>query len=106
MEFAYDDFGAGHTAVHLAECPPRFLKLDQSLVQQMETSAASRDLVRVLLLGLSDKGTEVIAEGIESEHMAQVCRDCGCKLGQGFLYSRPTSCATSRPYRRWFAPSA
>ena len=36
-------------------------------------------------------GIQVIAEGIETEHMAEVCLDCGCNLGQGFLYGRPTS---------------
>ncbi len=92
MEFAYDDFGAGQARLlELAECPPRYLKIDQSLVRQMGTSAASRDLFKVLLSAISNKGIQVIAEGIETERMAEVCLECGCDLGQGFLYGRPTS---------------
>jgi EAL domain-containing protein (putative c-di-GMP-specific phosphodiesterase class I) len=92
IEFAYDDFGAGQTRLlELAECPPHYLKIDLSLVQQMGTSVSSRDLVKAFLSAISDKGIQVIAEGIETEHMAEVCMDCGCNLGQGFLYGRPTS---------------
>jgi EAL domain-containing protein (putative c-di-GMP-specific phosphodiesterase class I) len=92
MEFAYDDFGAGQgRLLELAECPPHYLKLDLGLVQQMGTSAFSRDLVKAFLSAIADKGVPVIAEGIETEHMAEVSRECGCNLGQGFLYGRPTS---------------
>jgi EAL domain-containing protein (putative c-di-GMP-specific phosphodiesterase class I) len=92
IEFAYDDFGAGQARLlELAECPPHFLKLDLSVVQQMETSISSRDLVRALLSAIAEKGIPVIAEGIETEHMAEVCRNCGCNLGQGFLFGRPCS---------------
>jgi EAL domain-containing protein (putative c-di-GMP-specific phosphodiesterase class I) len=91
IDFAYDDFGAGQARLlELAECPPRYLKIDQSLVQQMGTSSSSRDLVKVLLCAISEKGTRVIAEGIETERMAEVCLECGCELGQGFFYGRPT----------------
>jgi EAL domain-containing protein (putative c-di-GMP-specific phosphodiesterase class I) len=92
IEFAYDDFGAGQARLlELAECPPHYLKIDLSLVQQMGISVSSRDLVKAFLRAISDKGIQVIAEGIETEQMAEVCLDCGCTLGQGFLYGRPTS---------------
>jgi len=90
IEFAYDDFGAGQARLlELAECPPHFLKLDLGLVQQMQTSVSSHNLVKAFLSAISDRGIQVIAEGIESEHMAEVSRDCGCNLGQGFLYGHP-----------------
>jgi EAL domain-containing protein (putative c-di-GMP-specific phosphodiesterase class I) len=92
IEFAYDDFGAGQARLlELAECPPHFLKLDRSLVQGMETSETSRELVRSLLSAISEAGIKVIAEGIETDRAAELCLRSGCHLGQGFLYGKPGS---------------
>ncbi|HKM56680.1 MAG TPA: EAL domain-containing protein [Isosphaeraceae bacterium] len=92
MEIAYDDFGSGQARLlELAECPPHFLKLDRSLIQGMESSEASRELIRAFLLAISDSHIQVIAEGIETEEVARICLECGCHLGQGFFYSQPAS---------------
>ena len=92
IELAYDDFGAGQSRLlEIAECPPHFLKLDRDLVQAMEGSETSREMVRAFLTAIAGKGIRVIAEGIESEQAAEVCLQNGCHLGQGFLYGYPTS---------------
>jgi len=92
IELAYDDFGAGQARLlEIAECPPHFLKLDRGLVQAMEGSDTSREMVRAFLRGISGQGIQVIAEGIETELAEEVCVQTGCHLGQGFLYARPTS---------------
>jgi EAL domain-containing protein (putative c-di-GMP-specific phosphodiesterase class I) len=92
IEFAYDDFGSGQARLlELAECPPHFLKLDRSLIQGMETSEASRELIRAFLLAISDSHIQVIAEGIETEDVARICLECGCHLGQGYLFGQPGS---------------
>ena len=92
IELAYDDFGVGQARLmEIAECPPHFLKLDRDLVQAMEGSETSREMVRAFLTAISGKGIRVIAEGIESEQAAKVCLQNGCHLGQGFLYGHPTS---------------
>jgi EAL domain-containing protein (putative c-di-GMP-specific phosphodiesterase class I) len=92
IELAYDDFGAGRARLlELAECPPHFLKLDRSLVQGMEGSQTSRDLVKAFLSVVADTGTKVIAEGIETELAAELSREGGCHFGQGFLFARPVS---------------
>jgi EAL domain-containing protein (putative c-di-GMP-specific phosphodiesterase class I) len=36
-------------------------------------------------------GMRIVAEGVEREEQAAVLRRFGCRLGQGFLYSRPVS---------------
>jgi EAL domain-containing protein (putative c-di-GMP-specific phosphodiesterase class I) len=92
IELAYDDFGAGQSRLlEIAECPPNFLKLDRDLVQAMQSSETSREIVRALLKAIAGKGVQVIAEGIESEQLAEVCLQNGCHLGQGFLYGYPSS---------------
>ena len=90
IELAYDDFGAGQSRLlEIAECPPHFLKLDRDLVQSMQGSETSREIVRAFLKAIAGKGVQVIAEGIESEQVAEVCLRNGCHLGQGFLYGYP-----------------
>jgi EAL domain-containing protein (putative c-di-GMP-specific phosphodiesterase class I) len=92
MEIAYDDFGSGQARLlELAECPPHFLKLDRSLIVGMETSEASRELIRAFLLAISESDIQVIAEGIETEEVARICLECGCHLGQGYFYGQPAS---------------
>jgi EAL domain-containing protein (putative c-di-GMP-specific phosphodiesterase class I) len=90
VEIAYDDFGAGQARLlELVECPPHFLKLDRSLVLGIENSPSSRDLVRAILSAIAGTETQVIAEGIETQRSAELCRENGCHLGQGFLFGRP-----------------
>jgi EAL domain-containing protein (putative c-di-GMP-specific phosphodiesterase class I) len=45
--------------------------------------------VRVLVETARSKGTQVIAEGIETEPVAELCWELGCHLGQGYLFGRP-----------------
>ena len=54
-------------------------------------SETSREMVRTFLSSIAGEGIQVIAEGIETEHEAEVCLQSGCDLGQGFLYGHPTS---------------
>ena len=98
IEFAYDDFGSGQARIlEVAECPPHFLKLDRSLVQGMETSEASRELVRALISALSATDISIIAEGIETPETAELCLQSGCRYGQGFLFGQPVSLAEILP---------
>jgi EAL domain-containing protein (putative c-di-GMP-specific phosphodiesterase class I) len=92
FELAYDDFGAGQARLlELVECPPHFLKLDKSLIRGIESSQQCCDLVRALIATTEGTGTEVIAEGIETESVARHCRELGCRFGQGYLFGRPVS---------------
>jgi EAL domain-containing protein (putative c-di-GMP-specific phosphodiesterase class I) len=98
IELAYDDFGAGQARLlELVECPPHFLKLDKSLIRGIVGSRQCQDLVRALLTTVEGKGTQVIAEGIETEPVAELCWELGCKLGQGYLFGRPMSVSELSP---------
>ena len=87
---AYDDFGAGQSRLmELVEVPPDYLKLDMALVRDIDRSQKRQDLVGALVSVMSDLGIEVLAEGIERGEEGVVCRELGCKLGQGYHYGRP-----------------
>jgi EAL domain-containing protein (putative c-di-GMP-specific phosphodiesterase class I) len=87
---AFDDFGAGQARLaELAEVPPDYIKLDKSLVRNIERAPARQDLIRALCQVSADLGVQTIAEGVETEQEARVCHSLGCRFGQGFLFGRP-----------------
>jgi EAL domain-containing protein (putative c-di-GMP-specific phosphodiesterase class I) len=91
---AYDDFGAGQSRLmELVEVPPDFLKLDMSLVRDIDRSPKRQDLVRALIAVMRDLGIEVLAEGIERAEEAETCHQLGCSLGQGYYLGRPAPIA-------------
>jgi EAL domain-containing protein (putative c-di-GMP-specific phosphodiesterase class I) len=91
VRFAYDDFGAGQARLNeLSEAPPHFVKFDMALVNGLATAGARKqrivsDLVRLV----ADLGSISLAEGIEAAADAEVCRQMGFRLMQGFLFGKP-----------------
>jgi len=90
IEIAYDDFGAGRARLmELAEVPPDFLKLDMSLIRNIDASPPRQELVAALVRVMREAGVRVVAEGIETEEELRACIDLGCELGQGFFIRHP-----------------
>jgi EAL domain-containing protein (putative c-di-GMP-specific phosphodiesterase class I) len=95
IQLAYDDFGAGQARLlELIEVPPDILKFDITLVRGLE----ERDSPKFRLLStlndlISGMGIRTLAEGIESEGTAEMCREIGIDLLQGFLYHQPQAIA-------------
>lgn len=87
---AFDDFGAGQSRlVELAEIAPDYLKFDIGLIRDIHTSQPRRQLVGSILKLSGEMGITSLAEGIEQEAEAAVCREMGFTLAQGFYYGRP-----------------
>ena len=98
VEFAYDDFGAGQTRLlELTEVPPHYLKIDKTLIFGIDTAKPRQEMVSAILKVAETLGVQVIAEGIESLEAAEVCRQLGCHLGQGYLFHPPESLASPAP---------
>ena len=90
FRLALDDFGTGYSSLsYLQRFPFDYLKIDKKFVQEMLVSQKNLDLVHnIINLGKS-LGMEIVAEGIETESQLAILQECGCKLFQGFLFSRP-----------------
>lgn len=87
---AVDDFGVGYSNLaYLKRLPVRQLKLDRTLIADLETSPESRTLVRGIVGMVVELGLELVAEGIETEREWSLLREAGCSQGQGFLIGRP-----------------
>jgi len=91
VRFAYDDFGAGQARLNeLAEVPAHFVKFDFGLVHGLnEASAAKQKLVADLVRMVKELGSMALAEGVETEAEAEICRQMGFELLQGYLTGRP-----------------
>ena len=87
ISVALDDFGTGYASLHqLRMLPFDKIKIDQSFVRTMRENADSRMIVKAII-GLSGSlGLPTTAEGIETSSNADILRDYGCTLGQGFFY--------------------
>ena len=90
LQFAYDDFGAGQARlIELTDIPPDYLKFDKGMIEGIESAEPRREMVGALLRVVRRLGVRVIAEGVETELVAEICQTLGCDLGQGFLFGRP-----------------
>lgn len=88
---AYDDFGTGQARLlELAETPPRFLKFDRRFVTGIDAAPASRRrLLASLVAAARELRVETVAEGVETEAEAEVCRRVGFTHAQGFYFGHP-----------------
>ena len=88
---AIDDLGAGYAALSsFASLEPDIVKLDMSLVRDVDRDRTRRKLVGSLAELCRDLDILVVAEGIETEAERDVVAGAGCDLLQGFLLGRPS----------------
>ena len=65
------------------------MKIDRSFTATMLEAPRRQALVAAILGLAADLQLEVVAEGIERREQWQALRRLGCRLGQGYLFSRP-----------------
>lgn len=89
---ALDDLGAGHASLgSFAAVDPELVKIDRSLVQDIETDSLKRKLVESLVRLCADLRVLCVAEGVETTTERDVLVELGCELLQGFLFGRPVT---------------
>ncbi len=91
MRLAYDDFGAGQARLsELTDVPPHCVKFDIKLIRNLDTAPKHRvKMVATLVQMVCDMGITPLAEGVETEAEAQVCRQMQFDLAQGYFFGRP-----------------
>lgn len=87
---AVDDAGAGYSGLQqLLRLKPDIIKLDRSLVSDVDQDAAKRALCAAMVNYTTDTGSVLVAEGIEREAEASTLEALGVQRGQGWLLGRP-----------------
>jgi EAL domain-containing protein (putative c-di-GMP-specific phosphodiesterase class I) len=90
LRLAVDDAGAGYASMrHWLLLKPDLLKLDLSLVRDVDSDAAKRALCLAIITFAHTTGMQVVAEGIETRRELATIRALGADYAQGYLLQRP-----------------
>jgi diguanylate cyclase len=90
LTIAIDDFGTGYSNIaRLRSMPLDRVKLDQSLIADIETSEHARVIVQAVIQLIKGVGAEVVAEAVENVAQADILRAMGCDTVQGFVFAGP-----------------
>lgn len=89
---ALDDFGTGQSSLsHLKHFPMDTVKIDRGFIGDLETSFASRLIVRAVVGLAHGLNMAVVAEGVETTGQRTRVAEMGCDFSQGYLFARPRS---------------
>jgi EAL domain-containing protein (putative c-di-GMP-specific phosphodiesterase class I) len=87
---AVDDAGAGYAGLHhILELRPQYVKLDISLVRNIDSDPARQAMVTGMAHFARSVGCALIAEGIETERELAVLKQLNIEFGQGYYLARP-----------------
>ena len=90
FSIAIDDFGTGYSSLsRLRHMPVRVLKIDRSFVSNVQEDRQAASIVTAFLELASGLDLVALAEGIETLEELAFLRERGCKLGQGYYFSKP-----------------
>ncbi|MBC8006752.1 MAG: EAL domain-containing protein [Prolixibacteraceae bacterium] len=91
VQIAIDDFGTGYSSLtYLQRFPIDTLKIDLSIVQDIDGGAGEPIVSAVIAMGMSLK-QGVVAEGIETRQQLAFLQSRHCAEGQGHYFSRPVA---------------
>jgi EAL domain-containing protein (putative c-di-GMP-specific phosphodiesterase class I) len=86
VRIALDDFGTGYSSLSiLKDLKINTLKIDKMFIQDPNAGVFTKMIVR---LGHT-LGTEIVAEGVETEEQMRSIRRSGCDRVQGFFKGLP-----------------
>jgi EAL domain-containing protein (putative c-di-GMP-specific phosphodiesterase class I)/ActR/RegA family two-component response regulator len=95
VRLAVDDAGAGFASLHhILLLTPDVIKLDITLVRDINQDPIKRALASSLVTFARDIGSTIIAEGIETAAELAMLVDLGVPWGQGYHLGRPGSLPT------------
>lgn len=98
LRVAVDDAGAGFASMrHITRLRPDIIKLDVSLVRDIDSDTAAQALTSALLTCAAGTSAVVLAEGIETLAELACLRRLGVPLGQGYHLGRPAPHGHSNP---------
>lgn len=92
VQIALDDFGTGYTSIaQLMKLPVNLLKIDKSLIDEIESDPAMSDMVDSIIYMGHIMDCEVISEGVENENQLEILKEHKCDFIQGFVWGKPLS---------------
>jgi len=90
ISFSMDDFGTGYSSLsNLKNLPVDELKIDRLFVSQIGKDF-SDEMMLVLILSMKTVfDVNIVAEGIETKEQYEFLMENGCRIFQGYYFSKP-----------------
>jgi diguanylate cyclase (GGDEF)-like protein len=90
IRVAMDDFGTGYSSLaYLKKFPIHILKIDRAFIREMDRNPEDQTIVKAILAMAHTLNIEVVAEGVERVEQRDLLKAFGCRLAQGFYFSKP-----------------
>jgi EAL domain-containing protein (putative c-di-GMP-specific phosphodiesterase class I) len=91
VRIALDDFGSGYSNFsYLMELKPDFIKIDGSLIKEIDTNNNSYIIVKTIANFSNELNIDVIAEYIHSKEVYEKTRELNITGFQGYYLGEPT----------------
>jgi len=85
-----DDFGTGYSSIaYLRRLPIDTVKVDRSLITTIVEDPDQSRFVGAVLKLIESVGLAAVVEGIETVEQADLLRELGCTLAQGYYFGAP-----------------
>lgn len=85
-----DDFGSGYSSLSmLKDTPFDVLKMDRFFLDECLESENGKKIVSYVISMTNDIGLNIIAEGVETQAVADFLYENGCDVLQGYYFSKP-----------------
>ncbi|MBP5180537.1 MAG: EAL domain-containing protein [Clostridiales bacterium] len=85
-----DDFGSGYSSFNLLkDMPVDVLKIDMKFLVDSDRNPRSNTIIQNIINMSEDLGIVSLTEGVETFEQYQKLAGMGCKLFQGYYFSRP-----------------
>ena len=92
IDIAIDDYGTGYSNIsNLLRYMPKYLKIDRSLISEIQTSPQKQHFVREIISFCRDNGIRVLAEGVETQEELAASIHLGVDLIQGYYTAKPAA---------------
>jgi EAL domain-containing protein (putative c-di-GMP-specific phosphodiesterase class I) len=90
FRIAVDDLGAGYAGLtSFAQLRPDIVKIDMTLVRDVDRESTKERLVRSLADLCRDMNIQVVCEGVETRAELETLVRVGCDFFQGYYFARP-----------------
>jgi PAS domain S-box-containing protein len=90
VRVAIDDFGSGYSNFkRLLDYSPDIIKIDGSLIQDLEYNKYSKDIVSIIQEFAKKQNIETIAEFVSNRNLLDIVTSMGIDFTQGYEISKP-----------------
>lgn len=92
FQIEIDDFGSGYSSLNmLRNIRANVLKIDRDFLAATENEVRDQDILQSIVVLAEKIGMSVIVEGVETKKQLEMLISMGCRLFQGYYFSKPLS---------------